>query len=182
MLRNELEHPKEFRAMQCLFSKLSSTETSRQQATRDERLLKPLCAETWNWYCLFSAFILILHSFELSFYWLNEGWKGTKVSEGFVENILGTKVMGVENFTLCYPPFCQLWRRLQTKHELRCAAAICGDAMCGSKLQCACGTHFGSSLQCACMRCILRLAMCDFILQIILAIMKELKIFCFLLV
>ena len=75
LLRNKLEPPKEFHAMQCLFSKLSSVETSREQATRNGRLLKPLCAETWNWYCLFSAFILILHSFELSFYWLNKGWE-----------------------------------------------------------------------------------------------------------
>jgi hypothetical protein len=33
--------------------------------------------------------------------------------------------------------------------------------MCGSKLRCACGTHFGSNLGCACVRCILRLAKCD---------------------
>jgi hypothetical protein len=33
--------------------------------------------------------------------------------------------------------------------------------MCGSKLRCACGTHFGSNLRCACVRRIFRLAKCD---------------------
>jgi hypothetical protein len=33
--------------------------------------------------------------------------------------------------------------------------------MCGSKFQCARGTHFGSNLRCVCERCILRLTKCD---------------------
>ena len=28
------------------------------------------------------------------------------------------------------------------KNDLRCVAATCRGAMCGSKLRCACGTHF----------------------------------------
>ena len=51
--------------------------------------------------------------------------------------------------------------RYLTKNDLRCAAAICRGAMCGSKLQCACRIHFHSNLRCVCMQCILRLAMCN---------------------
>ena len=47
------------------------------------------------------------------------------------------------------------------KHDLQCAAATCGGAMCGSKLRCACGTRFGSKLRCALVQSILRLAKCN---------------------
>ena len=72
----------------------------------------------------------------------------------------------INSVFFCYS---EIWKKNITvvfwfpKHDLRCAAATCGGPICGSRLRCACGTHFGSNLRCACMQCsaFLRLAKCD---------------------
>ena len=41
-------------SLNCRTQKLQGS-SYKKAATRNERLLKPLCAETWNWNCLFSS-------------------------------------------------------------------------------------------------------------------------------